>query len=232
LSDTCDLTIYILPHQQPIVVAAFGVEPAELHDLADGPRPRLLLVFDDVEPHRTLEHLARQGLTFEGSHGDGADYPGRQFAAHGKELATVDKPFGVLSVPIDPNTQRVDEAALAGLAAYQRVIARVREDFRREPPLDVSLSALRLDEAGPEEAPWQRLLGSIRLAGVHCHLEAIAVEQPSDQRTQRALATDLARPLDLVAEAFDSQNGFQTRTLWGSDGHEHDYVLLVHPYDR
>jgi hypothetical protein len=39
------------------------------------------------------------------------------------EVATLDKPFGVLSVAIDLDTQRVDEAALASLPAYKRLVA-------------------------------------------------------------------------------------------------------------
>jgi hypothetical protein len=179
-SDTCNLTISIHPHQQAAVVAAFAVEPAEVHDLADRPCPRRVLVFDGVEPHRPLAELARQGLTFEGSHADSAVYPGQRFAAHAGELAAIDEPFGVVSVPIDPVTQRVDDHALARLSAYQRLIARVGEDFARQASLDVPLAAFQLEEAGGEEAPWQRLLGSIRLAGVHCHVEAIAVEDACD----------------------------------------------------
>jgi hypothetical protein len=99
--------------------------------------------------------------------------------------------------------------------------------------LDTPLAALRLEEAGGEQDPWQRLLGSIRLAGVDCHVEAIAVRHlPDDFVCQQAIAGDLARALNLVADAFDSQGGFRTLKLKGSDGQDHDYVLVVHPYDR
>jgi hypothetical protein len=136
----------IHPSHQTAAIEAFGVEPAECRDLTDRPRPRRLLVFEEIVPHDALAELARQGISFDGSHGDGADYPGRLFAAHGGELAAVDQPFGVLSVPIALDTLRVDDEALAGLAAYKRLKARVEKDLRREPPATLTslppLSAL------------------------------------------------------------------------------------------
>lgn len=149
MSDTCHLTIELHPRHQATVVAAFGDQPAEVHHLADGPSPRCLLVFDDVEPHLPLAALARQGLTLAGSHADAADYPGQLFAAHGGELATFDQPFGVPSVPIDVVTRRIDEAALDRLAAYQRLIARVREHFDRDPYLDTRAPSRGDPAAGP-----------------------------------------------------------------------------------
>jgi hypothetical protein len=48
--DTCNLTIRIQPSREASVIEAFGVEPAERHDLADHPPPLCVLVFDDVQP--------------------------------------------------------------------------------------------------------------------------------------------------------------------------------------
>ena len=70
--DTCNLTIRIRPTYQPAAVAAFGVEAAERHDLPD--RAVCTLVFEDIQPHDPLSDLARQGITFDGSHADGATW--------------------------------------------------------------------------------------------------------------------------------------------------------------
>jgi hypothetical protein len=230
--DTCNLTIRIHPAHQAAVVDAFGVEPAARHDLPDRPRPLCVLVFDDVQPDRPLHELACQGIPFDGSHGDGANYPGRLFAAHGGELAAVDQPFAVVSVPIDVDTLRVDEAALRALRAYQRFRARAQEDFDHQPLFDVPLAALHLEEVG-DPVPWHRLLGSISVAGYLFHVEAVAVEDdPLEHLAQGALAKDLVSSFALVAEGFSTDGGFQTLKLHGSDGQEHDYALFIYPYDR
>jgi hypothetical protein len=231
--DTCNLTMRIHPSHQAAVVDAFGVEPAECHQLVDRPRPLCVLVFDDVQPDRALGELARQGMTFDGSHGDGANYPGRLFAAHGGELAAVEQPFSVVSVPIDVDTLRVDEAALRGLRAYKRLHALTEEDFDREPPLDVQLAALHLEEAGNSE-PWHRLRGSISLAGRRFHVEAVAVQDDlSDEHlAQEPLADDLVHRFALVSQGFSADTGFQTLRLPASDGQHHDYALFIHPHER
>jgi hypothetical protein len=230
--DTCHLTIRIHPAREAAVVDAFGVEPAARHDLPDRPRPLRVLTFDDVQPDRPLHELARQGIPFDGSHGDGASYSGRRFAAHGGELAAVDQPFAVVSVPIDVDTLRVDEAALRALRAYQRLRARAQEDFDHQPLCDVPPAALHLEEVG-DPVPWHRLLGSISVAGYLFHVEAVAVEDdPLEQLAQGALAKDLVSSFALLAEGFGTEGGFQTLELRGSDGHEHDYALFIYPYDR
>jgi hypothetical protein len=230
--DTCNLTIRIQPFREAAVIDAFGVEPAARDDVPDSPHPLCVLCFDDVQPDRPLGELARQGITFDGSHGDGANYPGRFFAAHGGELAAVDKPFSVVSVPIDLDTLRVDDAALRALRAYKRLRARAQEDFDHQPLLDLPLAALHLEEVGDEE-PWHRLLGSISISGHRFHVEAVAVEDaPDEHLAQGALAGDLIHSFALVSEGFSTDCGFQALRLEGSDGREHDYALFIYPHDR
>jgi hypothetical protein len=230
--DTCNLTIRIQPFREAAVIDAFGVEPAARDDVPDSPHPLCVLVFDDVQPDRPLGELARQGIPFDGSHGDGANYPGRFFAAHGGELAAVDKPFSVVSVPIDLDILRVDEAALRALRAYKRLRARAQEEFDHQPLLDVPLAALHLDEVG-DPVPWHRLLGSISVGGHRFHVEAVAVADDSDgHRTQDALAENLVRSFALVSEGFSTDGGFQALRLRGGDGQEHDYALFIYPHDR
>ncbi|HVR06703.1 MAG TPA: hypothetical protein VMW75_01535 [Thermoanaerobaculia bacterium] len=229
-SDTCYLTIRIPPSHQAAVVEAFGVEPAERHDFDD--RRLCVLGFDHVEPHGPLGALARQGITFDGSHGDSAVYPGRLFAAQGGELAAIDQPFGVVSVPIDLDSLAVDELAFSGLRAYQRLRARAQEDFDNQPPLDVPLPACRLEEVGDEE-PWHRLLGLISIGGLRCHVEAVALQYPPHEHySQEALAGDRVRPFALLSEAFATGSGFQTLRHQGSDGQDHHYAIFIYPYDR
>jgi len=229
-SDTCNLTIRIHPCHHAAAVAAFGTEPSGRYDLPGG---RLcFLVFYGVRPHAALDELARQRITFDGSHDDGADYPGRLFAAHHGDLAAVTRPFRKLTVPIDLDSLAVDEAALCSLRAYQRLSARAQEDFYPPEPFDIPLAACHLEEVGDEE-PWHRLLGSLSLAGLHCHVEAIAMQhEPNDDLTQEAAAADLVSGFRLVAEGFGTDSGFQTLRLPASDGTDHDYAVFVYPFDR
>jgi hypothetical protein len=233
LSDTCDLTIRIHPSHEAAAVAAFGVEPAERQELADRPRPLCLLVFDDVAPDDGLAELARQHITFDGSHGNGADYPGRRFASFGGELAAVDQPFSVVSVPIDLDTLSVDEAALDDLRAYKRLRQRAEDDFDREPPAcDVPLAALHLEEVGQPER-WNRLLGSIAIGGIRCHVEALAVQNLEHQHVaQEALADEFHRAFALLSDGFNTETGFQTWRLEASDGRDHEYVVFIYPHDK
>ncbi len=229
-SDTCNLTIRLHASHHAAAVAAFGAEPSGRYDLPDG---RLcVLLFDGVRPHAALDELARQRITFDGSHNDGAAYPGRFFAAHRGDLAAVARPFCKLTVPIDLDSLAVDEAALCGLRAYQRLSDEAQEAFYPPSPLDVPLAACHLEEVGDEE-PWHRLLGSLSLAGLRCHVEAIAVQyMPINDPVQEAAACDLASAFRLVADGFGTDRGFQTLSLQASDGQDHDYAVFVYPYDR
>src|SRR5262249_53260354 len=139
-ADTCNVTLRVHPCHEAALVAAFGVEPAERHDLAHRSRPLAVFVFEDVEPDPALRELARQGLTFDGSHDDGATYPGRRFVAHRGELGTADEPFGVVSVPVDPRTLALDELALQRLRAYQHLKRSVDLDLDQERPIGLALS--------------------------------------------------------------------------------------------
>ncbi len=229
-SDTCNLTLRIHSVHQPAAIAAFGTEPAERHDLPD----RLcVLVFDDIEPHVPLDDLARQHITFDGSHDDGTSYSGRLFAAEGGELAAIDQPFGVVSVPVDLDSLAVDEAALSDLRAYQRLRARTQQDFDHQPPLEIPLTACHLKEAGDPQQPWHRLLGAISIGGLHCQVEAVAVRSTQDERrTQEAVGIDSILSLTLVSTAFGAGRGFQTLRLKGSDGQDRDYALFIYPHHR
>jgi len=229
--DTCNLTIRIRPTDQATVVAAFGVEPAERHDVPD--RPLCTLVFDDIQPHGPLADLARQGITFEGSHGDGATHPGRRFAALGGQLAAIDQPFGLVSVPVDLDSFAVDEPIFSRLRAYKSLLEQVREDFDQVPPIELPLAAFQqLEEVGDRE-PRHRMLGSLSIGGVPFHVEAIAVQHLTNEvLPQEAIAFGLFRYLALVSEAFATNQGFQTLRLKGSDGQDREYALFIYPHER
>ncbi len=229
--DSCNLTIRIRPTDQAAVVEAFGVEPAERHDLPD--RPLCTLVFDDIQPHDPLADLARQGITFDGSHGDCATRPGRRFASLGGQLEAIDQPFGVVSVPVDLDSLAVDEPIFSCLRAYKSVLEQVREDFAQLPPIELPLAAFQqLEEVGDQE-PWHRLLGGLSIGSVRFHVEAIAVQHNTNELLpQEAIAFGHARYLALISEAFGTDEGFQTVRLTASDGQDREYALFIYPHER
>ena len=101
------------------------------------------------------------------------------------------------------------------------------------PPLhrSTSLASFQFEEVGEPE-PWHRQLGSMSIAGVRFHVDAIAVERsPSDGDFQEAVADDLRISFALAAEGLGTDTGFQTVRLGGSDGRDHEYVLFIYPCD-
>jgi hypothetical protein len=99
-------------------------------------------------------------------------------------------------------------------------------------PLDIPLSALHLHEIG-ELQPWHRLLGTLQIAGLPFHVDAIAVQHfPFTRRAPQAAALDLRDYFATVVEALRTDEPFGELRLRGSDGRQHTYVLLIHPYER
>jgi hypothetical protein len=97
--------------------------------------------------------------------------------------------------------------------------------------LDIPLAALDLEEIGELE-PWHRLLGTFRIAGLRFHVDAIAVEHsPLARRAPRPAAADLHDYFATVVEALRTDEPLGELTLRGSDGRQHAYVLLIHPYE-
>jgi len=231
-SDTCSLHIRVHPSHQTAVVAAFGVEPAHRCELSDLPHPFCVLFFDNVEAGRPLAALASQGIAFDGSHSACPAHPGRRFAAFGGELAAVGRAVAGANAPDDRDTP--DQPNPHRLRRYRRLQARVRQALDREPepPLhDIPIDALQLEEVGELE-PWDRQLGSISIGGARFHVEAVAVHEANELRTQEALAPELTHSFALLAAAFGTDSGFQTCQLEGSDGRDHDYALFIYPHDR
>jgi hypothetical protein len=100
----------------------------------------------------------------------------------------------------------------------------------RPQPLEIAVSALGLREIG-DHRPWHRLLGTLRIAGVAFHVDAIAVER-SARHGQRAMAAGQQTAFPTAAAGLGTEDGFSEIRLPGSDGREHDYVIFIYPYDR
>jgi hypothetical protein len=228
--DPCVVRIRVRGTDVPAATAAFGMEPAESHDTGRDGLARTL-VFLDVHPDRPLGELTVRRLVFDGEHSAGSAYPGRLFASQGGEFRAVDQLDSVVSVPIDVDTLRVDPDALQALRAYRQLADRVRAAFARPQPLAIAVSALDLREIGDRE-PWHRLLGTLRIAGVDFHVEAIAVEHSRAARHgQQPVAADSRTDFASAAEGLHTEDGFSEIRLPTSDGREHDYVIFIYPSD-
>jgi hypothetical protein len=229
--DPCVVCIRVRPTDVPAATAAFGTEAAESHAAGrDG--GACTLVFHEVHPDRPLAELAARRLAFDGEHSAGLSYPGRLFASLHGELRTVDQPYSVVSVPIDLDTLTVDPDALDAIRAYKELADRVRGAFGRPQPLVIAVSALDLAEIGDRE-PWHHLLGTLRIAGVDFHVEAIAVERSAPARHGRQpVAANLHATFASAEEGLRTEDGFSEIWLPGSDGREHAYVIFIYPYDR
>ncbi|HXO41985.1 MAG TPA: hypothetical protein VN999_11075, partial [Thermoanaerobaculia bacterium] len=158
-------------------------------------------------------------------------YPRQLFASMGGEYGcSLEHASGTLAVPVDLDTLEVDQEALDDLREYKLLSQRVQQDFDREPPLELAPAAFRFEEVG-DRKPWHRLRGSISIAGVPFHVEAIAVE-PSVAAgdAQEAVAGDL-RP-SYEAATFGSGAGFHTLDLTTANGRNRPYVLFIYPCDR
>jgi hypothetical protein len=106
----------------------------------------------------------------------------------------------------------------------------VQQEFDREPPLELAPAAFRFEEVG-DRKPWHRLRGSISIAGVPFHVEAIAVEPAAAaDGPQEAVAGDL-RP-SYEGATFGSGAGFHTIDLATANGLDRPYVLFIYPYNR
>jgi hypothetical protein len=226
--DPCVVRIRVRRFDAPAAVSAFGTEPAEAHAGLDD-RTRAL-VFRDVAPDLPLAELTARRVVFDGEHSAGLTYPGRLFASQHGEFKAVDRPYSVVSVPIDLDTLTVDPDALGALRAYRDLADRVRLVLGRPQPLEIAVSALGLREIG-DHRPWHRLLGTLRIAGVAFHVDAIAVER-SARHGQRAMAADQQTAFATAAAGLGTEDGFSEIRLPGSDGRDHHYVLFIYPYDR
>jgi hypothetical protein len=227
--DPCVVRIRVRHTDVPAATAAFGTEPAESHDTGRDGDARTL-VFHDVHPDRPLAELAARRLPFDGEHASGLAYPGRRFTSLHGELRAVDQPYSVVSVPIDLDTLAVDPEALAALRAYRLLADRVRAAFSRPQPLAIAVSALDLREIG-DRRPWHRLLGTLRIAGVDFHVEAIAVEPSRAARHgQQPVAGKRRAAFARAAEGLCTEDAFSEIRLPTSDGREHDYVIFIYPY--
>jgi hypothetical protein len=225
----CTVRIRVLHFDQPAAIAAFGTEPTESHDAGLDGRVRTL-VFAGADTDRPLIELAARRIVFDGEHSAGLDYPGRLFASQHGELRTVDQPYSVVSAPIDLETLEVDPAALDSIRAYKILADRVWLILEHRQPLDIAVSALQLKEVGEIE-PWHRLLGTLRIASVAFHVDAIAVECTA-RHGQQPVGADLQASFAAASEGLRTEDGFSEITLATSDGRRHDYVILIHPYDR
>jgi hypothetical protein len=214
--DTCTVRIRVRHTDQPAVIAAFGTEPTESHDAGLDGRVRTL-VFAGADPERPLIELAAHRILFNGDHSAGPDYPGRLFASQHGELRTVDQPYSVVSAPIDLETLEVDPAALDSIRAYKHLADRVQLILEHLQPLDIAVSALQLKEVGDIE-PWHRLLGTVRIAGVAFHVDA--------------MAAGLQASITSTLEDLRTEDRFSEITLAASDGERRAYVILIYPYNR
>ena len=229
--DTRTLRIRVHRADEEFVRSAFGIEPSERHDVVTGAGDVRMLVFEAAETDLALQILIRHQITYDGLHEATLRYPRQHFASMGGEYrCSLEHASGILSVPVDPETLEVDQDALDNLREYKLLSQRVQLDFDREPPLELAPAAFRFEEVG-DRKPWHRLRGSISIAGVPFHVEAIAVE--SSEATdgfQEAVAGEL-RP-SFEGAAFRSGAGFHTLDLTTANGRNRPYVLFIYPYDR
>ena len=228
-TDTCTVRIRVRTADQPAAIAAFGTEPTESRDAGLDGRIRTL-VFAGADHDRPLIELAARRIAFDGKHSAGLAYPGRLFASQHGELRTADQPYSVVSVPIDLDTLEVDPAALDAIRAYKLLAERVRRILEHQQPLELPASALQLTEVGELE-PWHRLLGTVVIAGVPFHVNAVAVESsPLTLQGQQAVAPDLQASFARAWDGLHSEGGFSHVTLAASDGQRHHYVIFIYPY--
>lgn len=82
-------------------------------------------------------------------------------------------------------------------------------------------------ENGSDDKPWARLLVTLYINGVACHLEAIAVEEDSenDIGMQCACDTDDESTLDALAEAASPSGQWDTMEIRGRE-----YVVFATPH--
>jgi hypothetical protein len=100
-------------------------------------------------------------------------------------------------------------------------------DLADPAPLDIPISALRLQEVGKAQ-PWHCLRSTLTIGGRRFHVCAIAIGAAYD-----AEAAELRRHLGDLRRAFLEEGPFTFSEvpMVGSDGKEHGYAIFIHPED-
>jgi hypothetical protein len=228
--DSCSIHIRVHRADEEAVRSAFRIEPSERRNVVTGAGDVCELVFEGAEISWPSQQLIQQQITFDGRHSAGRHYSGQFFASQGGEHCFVDHTSDIISAPIDLDTLQVQPDALQRIREYKLLSQRVQQEFDREPPLELAPAAFHLEEDG-DRKPWHRLRGSISIAGVPFHVEAIAVEpSAAEDGPQEAVAGDL-RP-SYEGATFRSGAGFHTVDLPTASGPDRPYVLFIYPYDR
>jgi hypothetical protein len=119
----------------------------------------------------------------------------------------------------------------AGTASHRRHPAgREQRAGQHRQPLDIPASALQLREVGEIE-PWHRLIGTLRIAGVPFHVDAVAIESaPLARQGLQAVGADLQASFARACDGLHTEGGFAEVALPTSDGRQHYYVIFIVPY--
>jgi hypothetical protein len=91
------------------------------------------LTFYEVDGggYELLAELAKSGIAFRGSHGDGCEYHGMTFAALGGNFAGTPSPQGELMVGLDPDTCEASAADLTAARHWRQIDEQVVAFFTR-----------------------------------------------------------------------------------------------------
>jgi hypothetical protein len=81
--------------------------------------------------YELLAELAKSGIAFRGSHGDGCEYHGMTFAALGGNFAGTPSPQGELMVGLDPDTCEASAADLTAARHWRQIDEQVVAFFTR-----------------------------------------------------------------------------------------------------
>jgi hypothetical protein len=112
------------------------VDQGEYLDSAGKSYPELVLLVDEQANYAhsgELGPLARKGIVFSGSHGDGGDYPGCNFASDGKQYAEVITAHGQPVVALDEKGSP-DQCAVTRAKRYLAVLRATRKLLGLPPP--------------------------------------------------------------------------------------------------
>jgi hypothetical protein len=100
------------------------VDQGDYLDPAGKSYPELVLLVDEQANYAhsgQIDPLSRKGIVFIGSHGDGGDYPGCNFASDGKRYAEVITAHGQPVVALD-DSGCPDKAAVTRAKRYLEVL--------------------------------------------------------------------------------------------------------------
>ena len=136
MGDRCHQEVVCMKKDKAVFEHLGFVDQGEYLD-SDGKKyPELALLVDEQANYAhsgSIDPLAHKGIVFIGSHGDGGDYPGCNFASDGKRYGEVITAHGQPVVALDDGGN-ADKSAVARAKRYLKVL-RAAHKLLGLPPL-------------------------------------------------------------------------------------------------